>query len=63
MKKEIKLKIGELKSNSSFIDFYSYYEDKWLQNADWNEKLIAVFGSVENAIKQFQKDDIFNSQN
>jgi hypothetical protein len=60
MKKENKQKLDELKSNSIFADFYSYYEDKWLQNADWEEKLKAVFGSVEKAIMQFQEDKIFN---
>lgn len=29
-------------------------EDKWLQNADWEEKLIGIFGSVENALKRFE---------
>lgn len=36
-----------------FIDFYCYKEDKWLQNAGLKEKLIAVFGSIESALKAF----------
>ncbi len=48
-------KLKMLEANSDFIDFYCYMEDKWLQNADLLEKLIAVFGSVENAEVKFEK--------
>lgn len=56
-----KNKIKDLIKNPQFIDFYSYREDKWLQNSDWEEKLIGIFGSIENAIKEFDKDEIFNT--
>lgn len=62
MKKQTQQKINELKTNPAFIEFYCYHEDKWLQYATWEEKLIAVFGNIENAIKQFKKDGIFNFQ-
>ncbi|OIP02138.1 MAG: hypothetical protein AUJ97_06315 [Bacteroidetes bacterium CG2_30_32_10] len=52
----------ELIENPDFIDYYSYKEDKWLQDANWEEKLIAVFGSIENAVNEFKKDDVFNSK-
>lgn len=41
-------------NNPDFIEFYCYKEDKWQQYADWEEKLIAVFGSVEKAIDEFE---------
>jgi len=50
----------ELIENPDFIDYYSYKEDKWLQDANWEEKLIAVFGSIENAVNEFKKDDVFD---
>lgn len=53
----------EFTENPDFQNFYSYKEDKWLQNANWEEKLIAVFGSVENAKNEFEKDIIFNTIN
>ncbi|MDO8445103.1 MAG: hypothetical protein Q7T53_03190 [Deltaproteobacteria bacterium] len=37
-------------NSPDFIDFYCYREDKWLQNAELEEKLIAVFGSVKKAL-------------
>ena len=48
-------KLKMLEANSDFIDFYCFKEDKWLQNADLNEKVIAVFGSIENAEIEFEK--------
>lgn len=60
MKKTAEQKIDELKSNQAFIDFYCFREDKWLQNANWDEKIKAIFGTNENAVKEFEKDSIFN---
>ncbi len=48
-------KIKKLEQNNDFVDFYCYMEDKWLQNAEFDQKLIAVFGSVENAEIEFEK--------
>ncbi len=48
-------KIKTLEQNNDFVDFYCYMEDKWLQNAEFDQKLIAVFGSVENAEIEFEK--------
>ena len=56
-------KLKELIKNSDFVDFYSYKEDKWLQYADIEQKLITVFGSVDKAIEEFGRDEIFNSKN
>ncbi len=50
-------------NNPEFIDFLCYKEDKWLQNSNFEEKIKAIFGSVEQAQEEFQKDDIFNSHN
>lgn len=44
-----------LSMDSEFIDFYCYMEDKWLQIAELHEKIIAVFGSIENAKKAFEE--------
>ena len=33
-----------------------------MQNANLEEKLIAVFGSIENAVREFEKDEVFNLQ-
>lgn len=55
----MKYDLKSLCKEKSFIDFYSYKEDKWLQNAELEEKLIVVFGSVENALKEYKKDRIF----
>ena len=60
MKKAIEQRIDDLKLNQDFIDFYCFREDKWLQNANWNEKLKAIFGTIENAIKEFERDTVFN---
>ncbi len=48
-------KLKSLSGNSDFIDFYCYKEDKWLQYTDLDEKIIAVFGSIENAEIEFEK--------
>ena len=61
-----KLKTKELTKyleREDFIDFITYKEDKWLQYANYEQKLIAFFGSIENAIKEFSKDEIFNNTN
>jgi hypothetical protein len=47
--------IQNLIINEEFIDFYCIMEDKWLQYASWEPKLIAVFGSIENAKREFEK--------
>jgi hypothetical protein len=52
-----------LLKNQDFVDFISYKEDKWLQNSSLDARLTAVFGSVKNAILEFKKDEIFNSEN
>lgn len=56
-------RLQELLTNQDFIDFLSFKEDKWLQNIDIESKLSTIFGSVESAISEFAKDDIFNSIN
>lgn len=38
----------------SFVEWYCYMEDKWLQNAEFEEKLVAVFGSAQNAVKRYE---------
>jgi len=48
-------KLKALSENQEFLDFFCYKEDKWLQYAELDEKLIAVFGSIENAEKEFEK--------
>ena len=47
-------KLSYYKDDEGFEYWYCYMEDKWLQNADWEEKLTALFGSVENAIKRYE---------
>jgi hypothetical protein len=62
MKEEI---LRKLEASSDFIDFYCYKEDKWLQNANLNEKIIAVFGSIENAemeFKKYKKDNLIEDK-
>jgi DNA topoisomerase VI subunit A len=48
-----KTDISELLKDQDFKDFFSYSQDKWLQNADWDEQIRAIFGSTENAYKEF----------
>ena len=55
--------IADILQREECADFYSYREDKWLQNSGWQLKLRAVFGSVEKAILAFEEDSIFNSAN
>lgn len=55
----MKYNLKEIGREDSFVNFYSYFEDKWLQNAELKDKLIAVFGSVENALVKYKKDRIF----
>lgn len=57
------INITELLQNSEFINFLCYKEDKWLQNVEMKVKLIAIFGSIEKAIIEFNNDDVFNSKN
>lgn len=59
----MKYDLKSLCKEKSFIDFYSYREDKWLQNAELEEKLIAVFGNIENAINEYKNDCIFKKNN
>lgn len=47
-----KQKLNNYIKDPEFESWYCYMEDKWLQNADWKEKLIGIFGSVENALKR-----------
>lgn len=49
-----KQKLNNYIKDPEFESWYCYMEDKWLQNADWEEKLIGIFGSVENALKRFE---------
>lgn len=49
-----KQKLNNYIKDPDFESWYCYMEDKWLQNADWEEKLIGIFGSVENALKRFE---------
>ncbi|HHT9110019.1 MAG TPA: hypothetical protein ACFYDZ_02535 [Candidatus Brocadiaceae bacterium] len=49
-----KQKLNYYIKDPKFQSWYCYMEDKWLQYADWEEKLVGVFGSVENAIKRFE---------
>lgn len=53
VKQILKKKLAAHGEDPDFVDFYCYKEDKWLQNAGLEEKLIAVFGSVDNALKAF----------
>lgn len=48
-------KLKALEKNQDFIDFFRYREDKWLQYADLDERIIAVFGTIKNAEKEFEK--------
>jgi hypothetical protein len=50
-----------LKTNEDFIDFFCQKEDKWLQHADFNEKINAIFGNTEIAIKEFEKYKLENN--
>ncbi|MFO0794914.1 MAG: hypothetical protein U0586_12750 [Candidatus Brocadiaceae bacterium] len=50
-----KQKLNYYIKDPQFQSWYCYMEDKWLQYAGWEEKLVGVFGSVENAIKRFEK--------
>lgn len=54
IKQILKKKLAAYEKDPEFESWYCYMENKWLQNADWEEKLIAVFGSVENALKEFE---------
>jgi len=47
-------KLNNYKDDERFIDWYCYMEDKWLQNADWEEKLTGVFGSIKNAMERYE---------
>lgn len=49
-----KQKLNHYVKDPDFESWYCYMEDKWLQNADWEEKLTGVFGSIENALKRFE---------
>ncbi|MBW7844638.1 MAG: hypothetical protein H3C45_03130 [Bacteroidia bacterium] len=56
-------KLKMLEANRDFIDFYCFKEDKWLQNADFEEKLVAVFGSIEQAeteFNEFKKENLID---
>jgi hypothetical protein len=46
--------LADYKKDPDFELWYCHMEDKWLQNANWEEKLIALFGSVENAIRRYE---------
>jgi hypothetical protein len=46
--------LANYKKDPNFELWYCYMEDKWLQNANWEEKLIALFGSVENGIRRYE---------
>lgn len=46
--------LADYEKDPNFDLWYCYMEDKWLQYADWEEKLTAIFGSVENAIKEYE---------
>jgi hypothetical protein len=50
-----KVHASVLEKDPSFVEWYCFKEDKWLQNANFEEKLIAIFGSVENANKSYEK--------
>ena len=50
----LKNNLAHYEKNSNFQLWYCYMEDRWLQNADWEEKLIALFGSVENAMRRYE---------
>jgi len=58
-----KKRLLELLKNKDFVDFISYYEDKWLQNSKIEDRLISIFGNIEKAIILFEKDEIFNRNN
>lgn len=60
--KKSEKRISVLTNNPEFIEFLCYKEDKWLQNSSYQEKIYAFFGSLDNAEKEFQKDEIFNSK-
>jgi hypothetical protein len=46
----------KIKDSEEFIDFYIEQEDQWLQYADWDEKILGVFGSYKKAVKEFQNN-------
>lgn len=56
-------RLKELLANDEFVNFLCYKEDKWLQNSDIESKLNVIFGSVESAVYEFNRDVIFNSKN
>lgn len=43
-----------LKNDEMFVDFFCLKEDKWLQNAELETKLLAIFGNLETVIKEFE---------
>jgi hypothetical protein len=55
--------LNKVLTSEDFVDFFCYWEDKWLQYADWNVKIPAIFGSLESAIEAFENDCVHNKNN
>jgi hypothetical protein len=50
----VKAEFGRICDRDDFVEFYCEAEELWLQYADWNEKIPAVFGSFKNAVIGFR---------
>lgn len=54
MKKSTQRKLDDYKDDERFQDWYCYMEDRWLWNANLEEKLTGVFGSVETGLERYK---------
>lgn len=57
------IRLTKYAKRKDFVDFLCYREEKWLQYSNLEEKLKAIFGSVENGLKEFKNDIVFNKDN
>lgn len=53
----------EFLKRDDFLDFLAHYEDKWLSNANWENKVKAIYGSYKKTIDLFKVDEIWNKDN
>ncbi len=49
-----RINLADYKKDPNFELWYCYMEDKWFQYTDLENKLTALFGSVENGIKKYE---------
>jgi hypothetical protein len=45
---------ARLRGRDDFVEFYCRAEDQWLQFADWDEKVQAIFGDYRSAVLRFK---------